>query len=115
VNGHALAQNLKVGPVGYEYTLNPSLLRAGRNVIALYVTRFSDANKKIQAFQWDGPGPAAVQVLMPAPPWKRSVFNGLAQVIVQSKQEAGEITLTATSPGLSPAVVKIASQTRQPR
>jgi beta-galactosidase len=47
---------------------------------------------------------------MPAPQWKRSVFNGLAQVIVQSKREAGEIRLTATSPGLSPAVVNIASQ-----
>ena len=110
VNGHALAQNLKVDAVGYEYALDRSLLHAGRNVVTLYVTRFSAANKAMQAFSWDGPGPAAVQVAMPAPQWKRSVFNGLAQVIVQSKREAGEIRLTATSPGLSPAVVNIASQ-----
>ena len=110
VNGHALAQNLKVDAVGYEYALDRSLLHAGRNVVTLYVTRFSAANKAMQAFSWDGPGPAAVQVVMPAPQWKRSVFNGLAQVIVQSKREAGEIRLTATSPGLSPAVVNIASQ-----
>ena len=110
VNGHALAENLKVDPVGYEYTLDPSLLHAGRNVVTLSVTRFSAANKKMQAFTWDGSGPAAVQVVMPAPQWKRSVFNGLAQVIVQSKREAGEIRLTATSPGLSPAVVNIASR-----
>jgi beta-galactosidase len=47
-----------------------------------------------------------------APPaqWKRSVFNGLAQVIVQSTREAGEIRLTATSPGLAPAVLRIASR-----
>jgi beta-galactosidase len=110
VNGHALAQNLKVDAMGYEYPLDRSLLHAGRNVVTLYVTRFSAANKALQAFSWDGPGPAAVQVAMPASQWKRSAFNGLAQVIVQSKREAGEITLMATSPGLSPAVASIASQ-----
>jgi beta-galactosidase len=110
VNGHALARNLKVDAVGYEYPLDRSLLHAGRNVVTLYVTRFSGSNKAMQAFSWDGPGPAAVQVAMPAPQWKRSVFNGLAQVIVQSKREAGEIRLTATSSGLSPAVANIASQ-----
>jgi hypothetical protein len=36
------------------------------------------------------------------------VFNGLAQAIVQSKREAGEIRLMATSPGLAPAVASIA-------
>ena len=108
VNGHALAQNLKFDAVGYEYALDPSLLHAGRNVVALYVTRFSAANKALQAFSWDGAGPAAVQVAMPALPWKRSVFNGLAQAIVQSKREAGEIRLMATSPGLAPAVASIA-------
>ncbi len=110
VNGHALSQNLKPDPAGYECPLDSSLLHAGRNVVVLYVTRFSEANKRMQAFQWDGPGPAAVQVVMPPPQWKRSVFNGLAQVIVQSKREGGEITLTATSPGLLPAVATIASQ-----
>lgn len=37
----------------------------------------------------------------PSPVWQRSLFNGLAQVIVQSKQEAGEIKLTARSSGLA--------------
>ena len=38
-----------------------------------------------------------------APPWSRSLFNGLAQIIVQSTPEAGEIKLTATADGLAPA------------
>jgi beta-galactosidase len=38
-------------------------------------------------------------------PWSRSLFNGLAQVIVQSTREAGELKLTAESDGLSPATV----------
>jgi beta-galactosidase len=44
------------------------------------------------------------------PVWKRSLFNGLAQIIVQSAQQQGEITLTATSPALQPATVKIKTQ-----
>jgi len=110
VNGHALGQNLKIDPVGYEYKLDRSQLQPGRNVVTIFAARFSDANRNAQLFRWDGPGPAAVQVLTPASQWKRSVFNGLAQMIVQSTREAGEIRLTATSPGLSPAVVSIASQ-----
>ena len=31
------------------------------------------------------------------------LFNGLAQVIVQSTEDAGEIKLTATADGLAPA------------
>lgn len=41
------------------------------------------------------------------PVWKRRVFNGLAQVIVRSERTPGEIVLTASSPGLSPAVTKL--------
>ena len=44
------------------------------------------------------------------PEWKRSVFNGLAQVIVQSTGQPGEITLTATSSGLSRKVLPLQAQ-----
>jgi beta-galactosidase len=36
-------------------------------------------------------------------PWSRSLFNGLAQVIVQSTRDAGEFKLKASSDGLEPA------------
>jgi beta-galactosidase len=39
--------------------------------------------------------------------WKRSLFNGLAQVIVQSTAEPGDITLTAKSLEVSDGVLKI--------
>ncbi len=42
--------------------------------------------------------------------WTRSAFNGLAQVIVQSTKDAGEIKLTATAEGLSPATTTITTQ-----
>ena len=37
-----------------------------------------------------------------AAPWSRSLFNGLAQIIVQSTKDAGGIKLTATADGLTP-------------
>ncbi|XHS77365.1 beta-galactosidase GalA [Burkholderiaceae bacterium UC74_6] len=39
----------------------------------------------------------------PAGPWQRSVFNGQAQVILQSTGEAGRATLRAHGNGLAPA------------
>jgi len=41
--------------------------------------------------------------------WKRSLFSGLAQVIVRSTGQPGEIKLTATSPNLSPATWKLSA------
>jgi beta-galactosidase len=50
-----------------------------------------------------------------APAWQRSVFNGLAQIIIQSTREPGEIKLTASAEGLSPATVSVSSQPGTPR
>lgn len=38
---------------------------------------------------------------------KRSLFNGLAQVIIQTTEEAGEVTFTARAEGLEPATLVI--------
>ena len=50
-----------------------------------------------------------------AAPWSRSLFNGLAQVIVQSTRDAGEIKLTATADGLAPATATIQARPATPR
>ena len=42
-----------------------------------------------------------------APAWSRSLFNGLAQVIVQSSKDAGKIKLTATADGLQSATATV--------
>jgi beta-galactosidase len=40
---------------------------------------------------------------------KRRAFNGLCMVIVQSQKQPGEIRLEASSPGLEPATLVLAS------
>ena len=47
--------------------------------------------------------------------WARSLFNGLAQVIVQSTRDAGEIKLTATADGLTLATTTVETQPCLPR
>jgi beta-galactosidase len=47
--------------------------------------------------------------------WSRSLFNGLAQIIVQSTKDAGEIKLAASTDGLTPATVSMQSQSATPR
>jgi beta-galactosidase len=49
------------------------------------------------------------------PPWSRSLFNGLAQIIVQSTKDVGEIKLTATADNLTPATALVHAQPCTPR
>ena len=84
-------------------------LHPGENTIAVAVAN------------WSGPGGINKGVSLQfadepvAPEWQRSVFNGLAQILVQSTREPGEIKLTASADGLSPATVTIQSQPCAPR
>jgi beta-galactosidase len=50
-----------------------------------------------------------------APPWSRSLFNGLAQIIVQSTKDSGEIDLAATADGLTPATASVQTKLSSPR
>ena len=45
-----------------------------------------------------------------SPGWSRSVFNGLAQIIIQSTKDVGEIKLTASADGLQPATTTLWTQ-----
>ena len=85
-----------------------SFLHAGENILAVGVS-------------YDG-GPGGIsrgvrleyQYPPVLPHWRRSVFNGLAQVIVQSADEAGPLKLTATAEGLAPASLVIQSKASVP-
>jgi beta-galactosidase len=79
-------------------------LRVGDNVIAVGVKN---------AWGQGGLKPDVNLDFLGAPTnlkWSRSLFNGLAQIIVQSKREAGEIKLTATAEGIAPATVVLKTQ-----
>jgi beta-galactosidase len=85
------------------------LLHPGDNPVAVLVENYSSSGgitNGVTLRMQDKPVP---------PEWKRSVFNGLAQIIVQSTWEPGAINLTATAKGLSPAKGSVQSQPCAPR
>jgi beta-galactosidase len=90
------------------FDLKP-FLHSGENTIAVAVAN------------WGGPGGMNKGVTLEfqektvAPEWQRSVFNGLAQIIVQSTKEPGAIKLTASADGLAPATASVPSQPCIPR
>jgi beta-galactosidase len=106
INGHLLAANIKRNAPNQSYKLDHSIIKPGKNVYAVVGQRFR------KTYQWDEPNtdPGLVQIINPAGQWKRKVFNGLAQVIIRSSKQAGEILLSAASPGLKPTVIKIQTQ-----
>lgn len=79
-------------------------LQAGPNVIAIVIRNDAGQGGLARGVAFGGPAPDVKRL------WKRSVFHGLAQVLVQSAGPAGEIRLTAGSEGLTPAATVIEAQ-----
>ncbi len=106
VNGHLLASNIKRDAPNQAFQLDHKIIKPGRNEYAVVGQRF----RKKQ--QWDEPNtdPGLVQTIFPSGQWKRSVFNGLAQVVVQSTKQSGEIILKASAEGLQQAEIRIETQ-----
>jgi beta-galactosidase len=102
INGKEIAPAFKESNK-QGYILNISDLRAGNNSIAISATPL------LKKYEWDivNQDPGLIQLIFPATQWKRKLFNGLAQIIVQSTGEQGEILLTASSEGLKQQVLKI--------
>jgi beta-galactosidase len=106
VNGRRIAEAFRRDDPVVPVRLDPDLMRPGRNVYAV------TGKPLVPRFQYDNlnTDPGVVQVFVPAAPWKRRAFNGLAQVIVQSGGSPGRIRLIAESPGLKSAVMTIQAE-----
>jgi beta-galactosidase len=78
--------------------------RVGDNVIAVGVSNQSGTGGLNPDVNVELIGAAVVNN------WSRSLFNGLAQVIVQSSHTAGEIKLTASADGLQRATSTVITQ-----
>ena len=107
INGKHIKTNIECDDPNQSFRLNHAILKNGQNDYAVTGRRFRKRH------QWDEPNrdPGLIQVIYPARQWKRKVFNGLAQVIVQSDKEKRKIILKATSHGLESAEIKIDTKT----
>jgi len=94
-----------------EFAVDRRILHPGNNVLSIVAKPF---RKK---YLWDelNHDPGVLQVVVPAGQWTRRLFNGLAQVIIQSTGGSGSVTLSATSPGIAPARVALSHQVSLPK
>jgi beta-galactosidase len=112
-HGWIIVNNQRVGE-STDWTAQPvfnikKALHAGDNVIAVGVLNESGMG---------GLNPDVTVELVGKPvanAWSRSVFNGLAQVLVQATKDAGEIKLTASADGLTPVTTSIITEPATPR
>ncbi len=103
INGVMIASGVRRDDPNQSYQIDKSVLKAGLNSYAVTGQRFRKKH------QWDEPNtnPGVIQVFNPSPQWQRTLFNGLAQIIIQATDETGEIIFNATSDGLKPARIKL--------
>lgn len=107
VNGQLVGES-------HDWKASPSFdvkryLHAGDNAIAVVVHNGEGAggvNKGVSL---------SIRRKPMAVKWKRSAFNGLAQVIVQSGRETGEIRLTAHADRLAESTVVVKAEGHSPR
>jgi beta-galactosidase len=105
LNGRSLGTfEAKAGAPLPSVELPRNALRDGVNTLGVVATSFENERAREQAHKVP---PALLRVETPAPPARRRLFNGLAQLIVQSTDAAGAIKLTATAPGLAPAELTV--------
>jgi beta-galactosidase len=81
-----------------------ALLHPGENTIAVTLANYggvSGVNLGVALRLQEKPSAIA---------WSRSVFNGLAQIIVKSSKQPGSLKLTASAEGLKAATLSIQAQ-----
>ncbi len=107
INGRVIASDLSQLDAADGLVLNAVNLKAGKNTIHIVSTPLP------KKYDWDvvNTDPGVVQMFKPATSWKRKLFNGLAQVILQATAEPGEIRIHAKSSGVKTATLKLQAST----
>lgn len=111
INGKEIAKNVPQNRKGDAFKLDAAMLKAGSNVIAIVATPLV----KRQSWESVNTNPGLISVTKPAAQWKRKLFSGFAQVIVQSTGEPGAIVLKASSEGLKQGTITIQATEAKPR
>ncbi|KRD10240.1 beta-galactosidase [Flavobacterium sp. Root901] len=79
-----------------QYILDPAVLKEGKNRIHIAAVPL----QKIKDWDVMNTDPGIIQVITPSEPWKRKLFNGYAQIIIQKDENVKDISLSASAKGL---------------
>ncbi|KQY82479.1 beta-galactosidase GalA [Pelomonas sp. Root1444] len=104
VNGKAVTPRSEDGMGVID--LDPAQLK-DTNTLTLVFATPAEGTRKLFDDAQGGRRWVTLRTTQPAVPWQRSVFNGQAQVILQSTGSAGKATLRATGDGLQAATLTV--------
>jgi beta-galactosidase len=104
VNGTLIGKNTGADNSPTQYTLPQGILKQGDNKVLIIGQPFIRRNswEEINTY------PGIIQVVAPAPQWRRKAFNGLAQVLLLlDGDKQGNIELKVSADGLPAANVEL--------
>ncbi|MFW0714324.1 beta-galactosidase GalA [Pedobacter sp. N23S346] len=103
INGKNLASKIPASEKGNRFVLDRSVLKVGKNTITILSTPLLKKNS------WDviNSDLGAIQLYTPAAKWKRKLFSGFAQVIMQKTPGQNDVFLKASGSGLKPTNLKV--------
>jgi len=93
VNGNKIAPSKEDHQ---KYVFNSNVLKEGTNTIQIIAPPL----QKVKDWDVMNTDPGIIQVITPAESWKRKLFNGYAQIIIQKDDNTNEVVLSATAKGL---------------
>ncbi|WP_163397607.1 beta-galactosidase GalA [Flavobacterium fluviatile] len=94
VNGNKITQSAEDNQ---KYVLNANVLKQGTNTIQIIAPPL----QKLKDWDVMNTDPGIIQMITPAEQWKRKLFNGYAQIIIQKDINAAEVILSAKANGLN--------------
>ncbi|WP_428229298.1 beta-galactosidase GalA [Flavobacterium sp.] len=86
-----------------KYHLDKTVLKEGANVITIRASPL----QKVKDWDVMNTDPGIIRVVAPSEPWKRKLFNGYAQIIIQKDESGSEVILSASAKGLKAGVLNI--------
>ena len=86
-----------------KFIIDPKVLKQGNNTIHVIATPVH----KVKDWDVINTNPGVIQIMTAAEPWKRKLFNGYAQIILQADGSGKEIILEATGANVKKAAVTI--------
>lgn len=106
VNGKLVAKDIPRDAPGQKAVLDHALLHPGKNSYAMLGTPLKRKNN------WEtlNTDPGVVRIINPKGEWKRRLFSGLAQVLMQADKKEGKLVLKAQAAGLAPAQLTLQSK-----
>lgn len=106
VNAVVFVNGNKIAPSAEDpekYVFNTAVLKQGANTIQIIAPPL----QKVKDWDVMNTDPGIIQVITPSEQWKRKLFNGYAQIIIQKDENAVEAVLSASAKGLKPQSIVV--------